>query len=183
MEKKVLAALEKAAEDIEVNEDSPIALDWINGRRTLDADQSLKGALSGLSLGTDAPSIMRMLLESTAFGARAILECFEKGGVEVGQIIAIGGVARKSTIGMQILADVTGRDIQVTSNDQAPAIGATAFAAVVAGLYTDIPTAQKVLCAAIERVYTPDPKRKDVYDKLYERYLALGKFEEKQRRG
>lgn len=89
MEKKVLAALEKAAEDIEVNEDSPIALDWINGRRTPDADQSLKGALSGLSLGTDAPSIMRMLLESTAFGARAILECFEKGGVEVGQIIAV----------------------------------------------------------------------------------------------
>lgn len=183
MEKKVLAALEKAAEEIEVTEDSPIALDWINGRRTPNADQSLKGALSGLSLGTDAPAVMRMLLESTAFGARAILECFEKGGVTVDQIIAIGGVARKSTIGMQILADVTGRDIQVTSNDQAPAIGAAAFASVAAGLYPDIPSAQKSLCAGMERVHTPDAKRKAVYDKLYARYLALGKFEEKQRRG
>ncbi|WP_422479663.1 ribulokinase [Pleomorphochaeta sp. DL1XJH-081] len=183
MEKKVLAALEKAAEEIEVTENSPVALDWINGRRTPNADQTLKGALSGLSLGTDAPAIMRMLLESTAYGARAILECFEAGGVKIDQIIAIGGVARKSKIGMQILADVTGREIQVTSNDQAPAIGAAAYASVAAGLYPDIPSAQKALCAPMERVHKPDTKKKKIYDTLYERYLALGAFEEKQRRG
>jgi L-ribulokinase len=175
--------LEKAAEEIEVTENSPVALDWINGRRTPNADQTLKGALSGLSLGTDAPAIMRMLLESTAYGARAILECFEAGGVKIDQIIAIGGVARKSKIGMQILADVTGREIQVTSNDQAPAIGAAAYASVAAGLYSDIPSAQKALCAPMERVHKPDTKKKKIYDTLYERYLALGAFEEKQRRG
>ena len=183
VEKKVLAALEKEAEKIVVTENSPIALDWINGRRTPDADQTLKGALTGLSLGTDAPTIMRMLLESTAFGARAILECFEAGGVAINQIVAIGGVARKSTVGMQILADVTGREIHVTSNDQTPAIGAAAFASVVAGLYPDIPTAQKALCADMERVHVPNAKLKAVYDKLYEKYLALGRFEDKQRRG
>ncbi len=182
MEKKVLAALEKEAETLEPSENSPIALDWINGRRTPNADQTLKGALSGLTLGTDAPSIMRMLLESTAYGARAILECFEAGGVKVDKIVAIGGVARKSHIGMQILADVTGRDIHVTSDDQAPAIGAAAFASVAAGLYPDIPSAQKALCAGMGRVHTPDRQRTGVYDKLYGRYLALGKFEEKQRR-
>jgi L-ribulokinase len=125
---------------------------------------------------------MRMLLESTAYGARAILECFESGGVKVDKIVAIGGVARKSHIGMQILADVTGRDIHVTSDDQAPAIGAAAFASVAAGLYPDVPSAQKALCAGMGRVHTPDKQRTRVYDKLYERYLALGKFEEKQRR-
>jgi L-ribulokinase len=183
LEKRVLAELERAAEEIGVDEGSPVALDWINGRRSPNADQTLKGALAGLSLGTDAPAVMRMLLESTAYGARAILECFAAGGVEIEKIIAIGGVARKSRIGMQILADVTGREIQVTSNDQAPAIGAAAFASVAAGLYGDIPSAQKALCAPMERVHTPDPKKKAIYDKLYERYLALGAFEEKQRRG
>lgn len=183
MEKKVLAVLEQAAEQLEVTEDSPVALDWINGRRSPNADQTLTGALSGLRLGTDAPSIMRMLLESTAFGARAILECFEEGGVKIDQIVAIGGVARKSKIGMQILADVTGRDIHVTSNDQAPAIGAAAFASVAAGLYSDIPSAQRALCAGMERVHKPDPIKKAVYDRLYERYQALGAFEERERRG
>lgn len=183
VEKRVLAALENAAQAIEPTEDSPIALDWINGRRSPDADQTLKGALTGLALGTDAPAVMRMLLESTAFGARAILECYERGDVMVEKIVAIGGVARKSRIGMQILADVTGRDIHVTSDDQAPAIGAAVFASVAAGLYPDVPTAQGALCAPVGTVYSPDAKRRGIYDKLYLRYLQLGKFEERQRRG
>jgi L-ribulokinase len=101
----------------------------------------------------------------------------------VEKIVAIGGVARKSRIGMQILADVTGRDIHVTSDDQAPAIGAAVFASVAAGLYPDVPTAQGALCAPVGTVYSPDAKRRGIYDKLYLRYLQLGKFEERQRRG
>ncbi|MFA5468662.1 MAG: ribulokinase, partial [Sphaerochaetaceae bacterium] len=183
LEKNILAQLEMTAEALELSENSPVALDWINGRRTPNADQTLKGALSGLTLGTDAPAVMKMLLESTAFGARAILECFDEGGVEVDKIIAIGGVARKSKLGMQILADVTGRAIHVTSDDQAPAIGAAVFASVAAGLYSDVPTAQKALCAPVGRVHEPNWERKKVYDKLYKNYISLGKYEEKLRRG
>ncbi len=183
VERKVLPALERAAGSIEPTDESPVALDWINGRRTPYADQLLKGALTGLSLGTDAPAVMRMLLEATAFGSRAILECFEQGGVAIDKIIAIGGVARKSVLGMQILADVTRRDIHVTSNDQAPAIGAAVFASVAAGLYPDVPQAQKALCGGAERVHVPDSKRAEVYDRLYAKYQTLGAFEEQQRRG
>ncbi|MFA6646411.1 MAG: ribulokinase [Sphaerochaetaceae bacterium] len=183
IKKQVLATLEQAAEAIEPTENSPVALDWINGRRSPNADQTLKGALSGLTLGTDAPTIMRMLLESTAFGSRAILECFEEGGVKVDKIIAIGGVARKSKLGMQILADVTNRAIHVTSDDHTSAIGAAVFASVAAGLYPDVPSAQKALCAGIERTHQPNPKYTKVYDALYKHYLALGTFEEKLRRG
>ncbi|MDD3791168.1 MAG: ribulokinase [Sphaerochaetaceae bacterium] len=182
-EKEVLPALEREAAKIVPTENSPVALDWINGRRTPYADQTLKGALSGLTLGSDAPAVMNMLLESTAFGARAILECFEAGGVEIDKIIAIGGVARKSSLGMQILADVTGRAIHVTSDDQAPAIGAAVFASVAAGLYSDVPTAQQALCAPVGRVHQPNLERKKVYDKLYKDYISLGEYEEKLRRG
>jgi L-ribulokinase len=182
-EKEVLPTLEREAAKIVPTENSPVALDWINGRRTPYADQTLKGALIGLALGSDAPAVMNMLLESTAFGARAILECFDEGGVEVDKIIAIGGVARKSPLGMQILADITGRAIHVTSDDQAPAIGAAVFASVAAGLYSDVPTAQQALCAPVGRVYEPNLERKEVYDKLYENYISLGKYEEKLRRG
>lgn len=183
MEKQVLGALEKEAQSREPTANSPIALDWINGRRSPYADQKLTGALTGLTLGTDAPQVMRMLLESTAFGARAILECFSAGGIRIDKIVAIGGVARKSVIGMQILADVTGRDIHVTEHDLAPAIGAAVFASVAAGLYPDVPAAQQALCAKTGRVHTPDPTRVAIYDQLYRRYLQLGAFEEKQRRG
>lgn len=182
-EKSVLRKLEEAAEAIPTTEYSPVALDWINGRRTPFANQNLTCSISGLSLGTSAPQVMKTLLEATAFGARAIIECFERGGVAIDKIIAIGGVARKSRLGMQILADVTGREIEVTAGDQSPAIGAAIFAATAAGLYPDIFSAQKALSAGMERVHTPDPERKAVYDVLYRKYQRLGAFVEEEAGG
>ena len=176
VEKKLLRELEKEAENYDPAETSPVALDWINGRRTPWANQKLCAAIQGLNLGTDAPAIMRALLESTAYGARAIIETFEEGGIHIEKIMAIGGVARKSILGMQILADVTNRDIHVTAGDQSPAIGAAVFAATAAGLYPDIFTAQKALSAGTERIHKPDPARAAVYNTLYEQYRKLGSF-------
>lgn len=178
VEKKLLRELEKEAEHYDPAETSPVALDWINGRRTPWANQKLCAAISGLNLGTDAPAVMRALLESTAYGARAIIETFEEGGIHIEKIMAIGGVARKSILGMQILADVTNRDIHVTAGDQSPAIGAAVFAATAAGLYPDIFTAQKALSAGTERIHKPDPARAAIYNTLYEQYRKLGNFVE-----
>jgi len=178
-EKKILPALENEAAKIPASEQALVALDWINGRRTPYADQSLTAAIQGITLGTDAPSILKALLESAAFGARAIIECFEKGGIKIEKVVAIGGVARKSKIGMQILADVTNREIHVTASDQSPAIGAAVFASVAAGLYSSVFEAQKKLTAGIDRVHKPDPAANAVYNKLYEKYKSLGAFEEK----
>jgi L-ribulokinase len=176
VEKNLLRALEEAAGKVEPSESSVVALDWINGRRTPYANQKLTAAIAGLNLGSDAPILMRALLESTAFGARSIIETFEKGGIKIEKVMAIGGVARKSKLGMQILADVTNRDISVTAGDQSCAIGAAAFAATAAGLYPDIFAAQKALSAGTERVHKPDPARVAVYDRLYEKFLKLGNF-------
>jgi L-ribulokinase len=175
---KLIPALEAAAKDLAPGQSSILALDWLNGRRTPDADQRLKGAITGLSLGSDAPRIYRALVEATAYGSRAIIERFREEGVPVNGIIAIGGVARKSPMVMQIVADVLGMPIAVPASDQAVAMGAAMFAAVVAGLYPDIPAAQAAMAAALETEYKPDPGRSKVYDRLYKEYLALGSFVE-----
>jgi L-ribulokinase len=132
----------------------------------------------GLTLGTDAPRLYRALAEATAFGARAIVECFVEQGVAIEGIVGIGGVARKSPLVMQIVADVLNKPIDVPANDQCVALGAAMFAALAAGLYPDISAAQKALCPPIEKTYTPDPKRAAVYDALYKQYRALGSFAE-----
>ena len=69
-----------------------VALDWLNGRRTPFADQKLKGALVGLTLGTAAPRIFRALVEATAFGAKANVDRFREEGVEIKEVIAQGGI-------------------------------------------------------------------------------------------
>jgi L-ribulokinase len=177
---KVIPEIENIASSIDPSSSLLIALDWLNGRRTPDANQLLKGAITGLTLGTDAPRFYRALAEATAFGARAIVERFREEGVEIEGIIGIGGVARKSRFIMQILADVLNMPISVPSGDQCVALGAAMFAAVVAGLYPDIPSAQKNLCAPIEKTYEPQPREAGIYGKLYQEYRKLGVFIEQQ---
>ncbi len=183
IESSLLRRLEEAAASVEPSASSPLALDWVNGRRTPFANQKLAAAISGIKLGTDAPALMRALLEATAYGARAIIEAFEAGGIAIERIMAIGGVARKSVIGMQILADVTGREIQVTAGDQSCAIGAAVFAATAAGLYEDIFEAQKALSAGTARVHKPDPARQALYNSLYQKYRRFGAFIESETEG
>ena len=93
---KIIPALEQAAAALSPEETVPLALDWMNGRRTPDANQRLTGAITGIRLGTDAPRIFRSLVEATAFGSRAIVERFRAQGIRIDSAIAIGGVARRA---------------------------------------------------------------------------------------
>jgi len=156
-------------------DESVVALDWLNGRRTPDADQRLKGAIAGLNLGTEAPRMYRAFVESTAFGARAIMERFQEEGIQIKRVIGVGGVARKSAFVMQILADVMNRSILVSASDQAVALGAAMVAAVAAGIHADVPTAQHAMGAGFESTYDPRPENTAAYDALYAKYKALGR--------
>ncbi len=80
---KMIAELSKAAAALPLKEDDELAVDWLNGRRTPDANQLLKGALSGLNLGTTAPHLFKALAEATCFGAKAIVDRFNEQGVPV----------------------------------------------------------------------------------------------------
>src|SRR5664279_5372423 len=142
---KIISALSKQAESLPIEETSVLALDWMNGRRTPDANQALKGAITGLSLGSDAPKIFKALVEATAFGSKMINERFISEGIRIDGVIAIGGVAKKNPFVMQIVADVLNMPIKVAASEQTCALGAAMTAAVVAGVYKDIPEAQKAM--------------------------------------
>jgi L-ribulokinase len=175
---KIIPALEQGATALNFEETVPVALDWLNGRRTPDANQRLTGAITGLRLGTDAPRIFRSLVEATAFGSRAIVERFRAQGIRIDRVIAIGGVAKKSRFVMQTIADVMGIEVAVAAGDQPVALGAAMFAATAAGLYGQVEEAQQAMSAGTEAVYRPDPVRAKRYDRLYKDYLALGSFVE-----
>ena len=180
---KLIPALEQGATALNVEETVPVALDWLNGRRTPDANQRLTGAITGLRLGTDAPRIFRSLVEATAFGSRAIVERFRAQGIRIDSVIAIGGVAKKSRFVMQTIADVMGIEVAVAAGDQPVALGAAMFAATAAGLYRQVEEAQQAMSAGTESVYRPDPDRAKRYDRLYKDYVALGAFVENQLKG
>ncbi len=178
----ILEDLTTAAQKPGAGEQTLVALDWLNGRRTPFADQNLKAGVYGLNLGTTAPGIFRALVEATACGARKIVECFTSQGIPIESIIALGGVAKKSPFIMQTMADVLGMKIKVARAEETCALGAAMFAAVAANLFSTVEEAQEAMGAGFEAEYVPDARRKADYDTLYARYNALGSFVEKNLR-
>lgn len=177
-ERDLIRKLSEEAEKIDLSESIPIALDWINGRRTPDANQELKSAISNLSLGTKAPHIFKALINAICFGSKEIVDRFQEEGVRIDSVIGIGGVARKSPFIMQTLANVLNMPIKVAASDEAPALGAAIYAAVAAGLYSNVIEASKTLGSDFEAEYLPKEEEVKVYAKLMQEYKELGAFVE-----
>ena len=155
-----------------------IALDWFNGRRTPDNNPLVKGTFTGLTLGTSAPKIYRALVESTAFGSKAIMDRFIEEGIRIDTLLAVGGVAEKSSFVMQIMADVLNKPIRIVNSKQPVAIGAAMFASVIAGLHKNIQAAQQAMAPGTSAEYKPDPERVALYSEMYKKYQKLGDFTE-----
>lgn len=175
---QIIPALTTEAEKIPLQESTIIATDWINGRRTPDANQLLKGSITGLTLGSSAPKIFRALVEATAFGTKAIIDRFINEGVEIDNVIGIGGIALKSPFVMQTLSDVLNMPIKVCKTDQACALGAAMFAATAAGEYTKVEDASASMNSGFAKEYRPNKHNVKEYQKLYDKYVKLGKFTE-----
>jgi L-ribulokinase len=165
--------LERAAARLRPGETRLVALDWWNGNRTILADADLTGVIAGLTLQTTPDQIYRALLESIAFGNRRIMDNFEEHGLQLGDIVACGGIAEKSPLVMQLLADVSARSVHVPASTQIPARGAALFGAVAAGAFPDIEAAIAATRPQVARTYSPDTTAGTVYDDVYEIYRSL----------
>lgn len=170
--------LSEEAEKIELSESIPVALDWINGRRTPDANQELKAAISNLSLGSNAPHIFKALINAICFGSKMIVDRFEEEGVRIDTVIGIGGVARKSPYIMQTLANVLNKPIKIAESDEAPALGAAIYAAVAANLYPNVVEAAKVLGSNFEAEYHPQVDKLQDLEQHLKSYQNLSSFME-----
>jgi L-ribulokinase len=149
-----------------------IALDWLNGNRSVLVDHHLSGAVLGLTLATRAPDIYRALVESTAFGTRVIIDAFDAAGVPVTELVIAGGLMKDSFV-MQVYADVLRRPLSLIASTQGPALGSAIHAAVAAGAYPDVPAAAAAMGSKHDAVYTADPGSAAVYDDLYAEYVRL----------
>lgn len=176
LEAETLILLGNAAAKIPVGETGIVALDWINGRRTPDADQSVAMAISGLTMGSQAPQVFKALVEASAYGARAIIERFKEEGVRIDHVVTIGGISKKSDFIMQTCADVWNCNIDVLQSEQSCALGAAIYAATAAGVYADVLSAQAVMASKVENTYQPNPENAQKYQALYQAYLALGHY-------
>ncbi|MBB6732007.1 ribulokinase [Cohnella zeiphila] len=169
--------LERRAAAARPGESGLLALDWWNGNRSVLMDADLTGLIVGLTLQTKPEELYRALLEATAYGTRAIVEAFERSGVEIDELYACGGLPQRNRLLMQIYADVTGREIRIAASTQTAALGAAMFGAVAAGAeaggFDSIVEAARRMARVRDETFRPNPGNAAIYDSLYRDYKEL----------
>ncbi|MDR1876715.1 MAG: ribulokinase [Flavobacteriaceae bacterium] len=175
---EIIPNLARQAKVIPAKDSHIVATDWINGRRTPNVDYDLKGTIAGLTLSSSAPLLYKSIVEATAYGSRAIVEQFINNGIEIDEIIAVGGISQKSPYVMQVLSDVLGIPIKVIATREACALGVAMCAAVAAGVYAKLEDAQEKMGMEISTIYHPDEESHAHYNTEYKKYQQLEKVKE-----
>ena len=170
---EVLALLMEKAAKRRAGESGVLALGWFNGNRSTLVDAKLSGVFVGMTLQTAPEDLMRALCEATAFGARNIIDNYEKHGVTIRRIVASGGIARKNPFLMQLYADALGREIAVCDTEQASARASAIAAASAACEYGDLASAVRAMRAPTACIYRPNGADMVVYERLYALYRTL----------
>lgn len=169
----VYEVLEEKATSLQPGESGLLALDWLNGNRSVLVNADLSGLLLGVTLSTRPEEIYRAFIEATAYGTRKIIDTFEAHGVPGHQIVASGGLADHSKLVMRIYADVTGRQLRIAKSSQVGALGSAIYAAAAAGGYATIGEASKQMSNLRDTAYAPIPEHQRIYDQLYAEYVHL----------
>ncbi|MEQ1625523.1 MAG: ribulokinase, partial [Sediminibacterium sp.] len=176
----MIVELTKSAAALPLKDTDPLALDWLNGRRTPDANQLLKAGFSGLNLSTDAAAVFKAIVEATCFGAKAIVDRFVQEGVPIKGLIGLGGVAKRSPYIMQVMSNVMQMPIRIHQSEQTCALGAAMFAATAAQVFENLEQAMQSMGQGFDATYYPDASTAHYYQTRMEAYHRLGAFLETQ---
>jgi xylulokinase len=145
---------------------------WMYGERAPVADERLRASFVNLGTNHTRGDMARAIYEGVAFNFRWLLESLDQlFGFRPDPLRVIGGGAR-SAPWVQIIADITGRTLEVMPHPQeASAVGGGLLAAVGLGVHPSIASLRDLLKP--ERVVIPAPSAFDSYRSAYETYKAL----------
>ena len=149
---------------------------WDNGDRTVLVRPDLGGVTLGWDLGHTASDEMHAAIEGMALHVALIIDRMQTGGTRFARVINAGGIPQRNDALNQIYADVLGHEVHVPQRSPV-GVGACIFAAIAAGTFEDVASAQARLSPPT-RVFAPDPGRHAEYGRLStlfrDVYFALG---------
>jgi xylulokinase len=151
--------------------DGLVFLPYLAGERSPIWDPEARGVLAGLTLSHGRGHIARAMLEASALAIRHVAAPMLAAGVHVREMRVCGGPAQ-SEVWNQIKADVTGFTAAVPAVLETAVLGSAILGAHAIGAYPHLPAAIDAMTRVDHRL-EPDPANADVYDRLFEAYVAL----------
>jgi xylulokinase len=163
--------LSEMAASVPAGAEGLIFLPYLSGERTPHADSNARGMFIGLSLRHTKAHMVRAVMEGVTFGLRDSLGLVRELGVDVNEIVLVGGGA-KSPLWRQIQADVFGQSVCTLNITDAAPFGAALLAGMGAGVYSNCANAVK---ATVKKSGETVPTREnaDLYENSYSIYRDL----------
>ena len=162
--------LGQVVEEVEPGAGGVIFTPWMHGNRSPFEDANARGIFFNLSLETDKRHLLRAVLEGDAYHKRWMLETVEKRVPRADLVRFVGGGARSSAWS-QILADISGREVEVVKNpENAGAIGAAVVCGVGLG-WVEFDDIKRII--QVDKRYSPRRQYQERYERSYEVFQGL----------
>lgn len=133
-------------------------------------DPRTKAAFIGLEAWHNRAQILRAVCEGIVFSHRKQIERLQSSREVPAPAIRLAGGMVRARGWVQMFADILGLPVETIDVRELGALGAAMTAAVAAGAYHSIVDAARDM-VRIEKIYSPDPALKPLYDRKYESYL------------
>jgi gluconokinase len=161
-------SVEAALEVLEPDAHGLTVLPFWAGERSTGWSSAARGAILGLSLGTQPIEILRAAMEGIAFRFALIAEALERLAPGA-NIFASGNALRSSPVWTQIIADVLGRSVTLSEPREASVRGAALLALEGAGKIESIAG----LPVRAEQTFEPNMSRHRQYREGRERQQRI----------
>lgn len=129
-----------------------------------------KGMFVGLNGTHDKRHMLRAIYEGVVFSHKMHIEKLLR-YVKMPSCIRIAGGAARSTVWMQMFADILNTDIAVSCATELGAMGVAMNAGIAAGVFTSMAEATQKWCQ-VKRVYHPNQDKVRYYQQKYRAFRA-----------
>lgn len=134
-------------------------------------DGFARGVLLGMTASTTRAEIFRAVMEGTAFAIQHNLGITREAGANPVRTAAVGGPTRND-LWCQIIADVTGMQLDAMDDNGGAALGDAILAGISAGLLSD-PLEMQRTHAKTRKRFTPQQRNHEQYQGLFGIYREI----------
>jgi xylulokinase len=146
---------------------------WLGGTRSPAEDRNARAGWHGMSLQTTQADLVRAVLEGVACHGRWLHEAVEKLAKRRLEPIRLIGGGAQSDLWCQIHADVLDRKLERIADPASAVLRGGALLAAVA--LKAVEQAQLRDLVTVDKVFSPDPANREVYDRLFAEMPRLHK--------
>ena len=164
------AKMAELAGKIPAGSEGIIVLPYFAGERTPINDSAARGVIFGPLLHHTRDHICRAALEGVGYSIAQHVDIMEENGLEIKNFMCVGG-GTKNPAWLQIVADITGKQVKTAEITIGASYGDAMIAAIGTGHFEDYSSLEKYILPG--SVYEPDMKNHEIYRKLKVMYGKL----------